>query len=206
MALYLDVPFSEKDEAKALGARWNPALKKWYISDRRKYSQFAKWINGDTILCDHIYIVEGNRTCFRCNKETIVIGFGFDTYFYMGDPDPKMETDTVHIGQIDSNLPKRLEAQLKERYGFIRRYSKELQCSYYANHCRNCHVIQGNYFIFDEVDSPFFIDGKEAAERLVLRKISLPNDVAVSTEISYGTEDSWINKFAHIADSDLKWE
>ena len=27
---YLDVPFSEKDQAKTLGARWDPAAKRWY--------------------------------------------------------------------------------------------------------------------------------------------------------------------------------
>ncbi|MGH9214185.1 MAG: DUF5710 domain-containing protein [Acidimicrobiales bacterium] len=28
--IWLDVPFSEKDKAKALGARWDPARKRWY--------------------------------------------------------------------------------------------------------------------------------------------------------------------------------
>ncbi|MGH3569617.1 MAG: DUF5710 domain-containing protein [Pseudonocardia sp.] len=28
--LYLDVPFAEKDDAKALGARWDPAEKRWF--------------------------------------------------------------------------------------------------------------------------------------------------------------------------------
>jgi hypothetical protein len=28
--VYLDVPFGEKDEAKALGARWDPAVKRWF--------------------------------------------------------------------------------------------------------------------------------------------------------------------------------
>jgi hypothetical protein len=27
----LRVPYSEKDEAKALGARWDPSIKKWYV-------------------------------------------------------------------------------------------------------------------------------------------------------------------------------
>jgi len=31
--LLLNVPFSQKDEAKALGARWNQAEKKWYVPD-----------------------------------------------------------------------------------------------------------------------------------------------------------------------------
>ena len=30
MRLYLNVPYSEKDEAKALGAKWNVKAKKWY--------------------------------------------------------------------------------------------------------------------------------------------------------------------------------
>ena len=29
--LYLDVPYARKDEAKGLGARWDPSKKKWYI-------------------------------------------------------------------------------------------------------------------------------------------------------------------------------
>ncbi|MEE0732772.1 MAG: DUF5710 domain-containing protein [Acutalibacteraceae bacterium] len=38
MALYLEVPYSEKDEAKKLGARWNPKVKKWFVNvPRKKY-------------------------------------------------------------------------------------------------------------------------------------------------------------------------
>jgi ribonuclease HI len=29
--LYLDVPYARKDEAKGMGARWDPSKKKWYI-------------------------------------------------------------------------------------------------------------------------------------------------------------------------------
>jgi ribonuclease HI len=31
--IYLNVPFSQKDHAKNLGAKWDPAKKKWYIFD-----------------------------------------------------------------------------------------------------------------------------------------------------------------------------
>lgn len=33
--LYLNVPYREKDEAKSLGACWNPAAKKWYVNDKK---------------------------------------------------------------------------------------------------------------------------------------------------------------------------
>jgi len=29
--LYLEVPYARKDEAKAMGAMWEPTKKKWYI-------------------------------------------------------------------------------------------------------------------------------------------------------------------------------
>jgi len=31
-AIYLDVPYEEKDEAKALGAKWHVSKKKWYFT------------------------------------------------------------------------------------------------------------------------------------------------------------------------------
>lgn len=39
----LNVPFAEKDEAKALGARWDPARKSWYVQDK-DLAPFARWL------------------------------------------------------------------------------------------------------------------------------------------------------------------
>jgi len=44
MIIHLNVPYSEKDEAKALGARWNPSRKTWFIEDREDLTPFMKWI------------------------------------------------------------------------------------------------------------------------------------------------------------------
>jgi hypothetical protein len=41
--LFLTVPFAEKDQAKALGARWNAAQKKWYVPDGANSALFEKW-------------------------------------------------------------------------------------------------------------------------------------------------------------------
>jgi hypothetical protein len=41
--LYLKVPFAEKDEAKALGARWDAAKKKWYVPAGKDSEQFSRW-------------------------------------------------------------------------------------------------------------------------------------------------------------------
>ncbi len=39
----LDVPFAEKDEAKKLGARWDPAQKTWYVPEGQDSAPFQKW-------------------------------------------------------------------------------------------------------------------------------------------------------------------
>ena len=41
--IYLNVDFSEKDKAKALGAKWDVKAKNWYITDKQDRTQFAKW-------------------------------------------------------------------------------------------------------------------------------------------------------------------
>lgn len=43
MRFDLKVPFAEKDDAKKLGARWDPARKVWYVKDREDMAPFAKW-------------------------------------------------------------------------------------------------------------------------------------------------------------------
>lgn len=47
----LEVPFAEKDQAKSLGAKWNPTIKKWYIPDalESEKAQFARWL-PDSVL------------------------------------------------------------------------------------------------------------------------------------------------------------
>jgi hypothetical protein len=44
MRVNLNVPFAEKDQAKQLGARWDPARKTWYIKDVEDLTQFMRWI------------------------------------------------------------------------------------------------------------------------------------------------------------------
>lgn len=40
---YLSVPYAQKDEAKALGARWDASQKKWYVPPDKDLGLFAKW-------------------------------------------------------------------------------------------------------------------------------------------------------------------
>ena len=41
--IYLTVPYAQKDAAKALGARWDAANKKWTISADKDLALFKPW-------------------------------------------------------------------------------------------------------------------------------------------------------------------
>ncbi|WP_036167535.1 DUF5710 domain-containing protein [Massilia sp. 9096] len=45
---FLNVPYAEKDEARALGARWNPGRKKWYVPAGTPLEPFEKWLDKDS--------------------------------------------------------------------------------------------------------------------------------------------------------------
>ncbi|MFL9917390.1 DUF5710 domain-containing protein [Paraburkholderia fungorum] len=40
----LNVPYAEKDEAKALGARWDPPARKWRVPSNIDHGPFARWM------------------------------------------------------------------------------------------------------------------------------------------------------------------
>ena len=48
MRINLNTPFAEKDQAKALGARWDVARKTWYIENVEDLRPFKRWIPSIT--------------------------------------------------------------------------------------------------------------------------------------------------------------
>lgn len=74
--LLLNVPYEEKDEAKSLGAKWNPELKKWYIQNTEDCGKFMKWIWKDYkdyeelyILKDHLYMRKEYESAINARKQ-----------------------------------------------------------------------------------------------------------------------------------------
>lgn len=45
--IYLNCPFADKDNAKALGARWDKNTKRWYIIEGTPLEPFQKWLPTD---------------------------------------------------------------------------------------------------------------------------------------------------------------
>lgn len=61
----LNVHYSEKDQVKALGAKWDTINKKWYVPLHIDYTKFNKWNpkKSDMILCNECSII-----CHKCQN------------------------------------------------------------------------------------------------------------------------------------------
>lgn len=44
MRIDLQVPYSEKEEAKRVGAKWDIAKKKWYVENPEDLMLYKKWL------------------------------------------------------------------------------------------------------------------------------------------------------------------
>lgn len=215
MRLYLNVPYKEKDEAKSLGAKWNPKVKKWYTTAKsEEYIKFSKWILRDTddvmIAQEYIFIIEGKRNCWKCGKSTRVIGLGISDFvhIYEDDDTPQYELnddyfglgDEVHLAWVSSedDIPPKLLRYLKENYSVKTSYSRSEGGKCFANHCDYCGALQGGWFLFEEPESPLSscVEGSELVERmskLIIKAIPIQDDL----QLNWGT-GFCVNDYAYL--------
>lgn len=67
---YINVPFKEKDEAKALGARWDRQEQSWYVPAGVAASHFAKWAQGGAVDAPKaVQATEGTAPGRKATKE-----------------------------------------------------------------------------------------------------------------------------------------
>jgi hypothetical protein len=69
MRRYLDVPFADKDEAKARGARWDPSARGWFVADGIDETSVRRWwplerkMQGPTVAVRLVMLPD---SCYRC--------------------------------------------------------------------------------------------------------------------------------------------
>lgn len=196
--IFFAAPFSDKEEVKALGAKWNPAIKKWsYYGRHDNFIKFAKWIMGDNseiiIATDYIYILDAKKKCYRCGNETKVVALGVadhiklskevadDVYIDLeyGDEDISLVSG-LNPKEIPPKILEHLEANYSVRLG---KSAQRGEC--YANHCDHCGAIQGDNYILYETNATFSTDffGEKLKERMSeikVFRIPIGDDIALN--------------------------
>ena len=154
MNLLLNVPYAEKEDAKGKGARWNPELKKWYVDDISKAPDIEKWIPDFNILCSKIVIFEMDRACWKCMQNTLVVCLASDLSF--APEDQYKENKNLQLFSYIKNMPEALQIHLKAKYDYSPSYSKQIDETYFMNHCNYCNSVQGDNYLHEIPEDAFY--------------------------------------------------
>lgn len=153
--LYLNVPFEENDQVKALGAHWDPQRRQWWVDPRRvPQEQVARWREepapslvpraGEPTL--PLRVLGLQQTCWSCRRPTTpLVGLL---------PVAASTVDDMLICQDEATL--RLAAALVPEHartasqvGRIRpRASNTEQATYLSNGCFHCEALVGNFYLY----------------------------------------------------------
>lgn len=172
MRTELDVPFSHKEEAKALGAKWDRTKKIWYVPSGVNPEPFAEWLPGvdrSDPSAPYIYLVLGKRECWKCHKETSVAAFGIP---YRTDNDESIaiahapnEAGYIAIDTANANalaivpalgcVPGEIRDYLHKRCGYKPVGARASKAPSLGNTCTSCDALQGSRYLFEEPSFPF---------------------------------------------------
>ena len=164
MDLLLNVPFSQKDEAKNNGAWWKPEIKKWYVREDsqqafylnwKKY--FNKWLPYHNLLCRNLYIFQMQRKCWKCGKDTPVVCLATnDSYTLFDDEVSYKRYPNLQLLSYVSKIPDELAAYLKENYKYYPSFSNFIKKTYFINHCIHCSSVQGDNYLHELPEEAFY--------------------------------------------------
>ena len=226
MSLYLYVPYSQKEEAKKLGAKWNPGAKKWYVNcSCEHYDKYSQWLfNGNSsviVAMDELFIIDGKMRCWRCGALTKVFGLGLNNFVRLFAHEGKVITEYSHefitthslfrLAYTDKikYIPPAMLRYIESNYNVKNQYSKSKKRVVFANHCEKCMARLGNWYVYDRNESPFSTEasnGRELQSRmecLTIKCIPIYDEIPLFWKCSYTPNDFAYLEYAKIENLSL---
>ena len=183
----LAVPYAQRADARALGARWDVDRRTWYVPEGRDPSPFARWLppsvdlSGPSVPVRVIALEDG---CWSCHRPTrCIVGVLVDDPELAGsDPSGLVEFEFVRDTLAATLSP----ATLAEvGIGPLRLRSSRAGGRYMSNGCVYCDAIQGD-FPLREALREYREDEDDDLDALVVAEVAVP----VSALPVYVDEDS----------------
>lgn len=146
-SVWLDVPFVDNAQVKALGGRWDRDRRSWWIASERWRDELEPWLPRSPVPA---LVVAMRICCWKCAQPTTAI---------MGvliDPSRHPDRDPWGFLAFEdvAELLKGLDREWCSRRGvgtLKKRYSQTVGHSYMSNGCVSCDALQGDFFLRDEL-------------------------------------------------------
>ncbi|OMP74736.1 DUF5710 domain-containing protein [[Flexibacter] sp. ATCC 35208] len=190
--LLLNVPYFEKDQAKANGAFWEPTLKTWYLPEGKLhlFPAVAKWLPEKevNIIISELIIAHAHRSCWKCSHVNTVIALGAPSFYEINSETNSCDvSDFFTLFQEISTLSAHLATFLKQHYPHFKPgYSKTTATTNWNNHCSSCNSLQGEWFLFQEPGAAFYPTTPSEAQHIIIKQHPLEYAVLLHAGYSYG--------------------
>lgn len=207
----LEVPYSQKDFAKKLGAKWDPIGKKWFVPGGLDINLFQRWLPSEkeNLRAEYFYLAKTSTSCYRCGKNTevnaIILPEDFESVDENAIEDLEEKGVSIKTTPFCSNNYSSLlsyvtyisseafeEINKYTNYTYSKEYSVTAGYSYYRSLCQHCNAAQGDNYIIAEFDSAFFPVNIDEFERISFHKI--PKYIAVRAgggSVGYGSDNQF---------------
>jgi Domain of unknown function (DUF5710) len=184
----LKVPFAQKDEAKTLGAKWDPDKKVWYVPEGADIKLFNKWVVESVpedsievnLRASSYYIAVSARSCWKCQQKTKVYAFilpsGFEAFSCGEEPQDdcwvsyELPSPLTYITKLPRHAQEALSSITKNCY---RDYSNTTHSSYWMNHCEHCKALLGDFDTIED-GAAFSPMSPGDAEKISLHHFNVP--------------------------------
>jgi hypothetical protein len=155
--LYLQVPYTEKDQARAVGARWDPDRRQWWVDSQRvQRNEVARWLPSEPpasvdsgakpTSVVHVHLLGLPGSCWRCKKSTTAL-VGILPVISRDAGDMLACKDPRALKLAAAVLPEPLRQS--HQIGTIKsRSSKTEGKSYLSNGCFHCNALIGSFFLY----------------------------------------------------------
>lgn len=206
--LYLNVPYKDKEEAKEMFARWDGVEKKWYATNPKFYFRFSRWIEGNSVAQEKVYIAIADISCWKCKQNTPVYAFTvkseniIDIIYKTKNMEEETGYDMAVI-PIHHGIPKDIKTYLEKHTTCKETYSNTIKSSYFANVCEKCEALQGAFFVYEEFDSPFNGHYNKPTKFI---EFDLAQDISINYEVGESMTTPAVKLFNenNIIKSDIK--
>jgi len=197
--MILEVPFSEKDTAKSLGAKWNSKIKKWYVTRDIDEENFNQWfpIEGSLTVKPPLFLLKSWQKCWSCGEIADVFCLAS-----VGVIDDDGELN-MFVQYLDlTYIPEYLDTIFKiNTPSYYMDYTKMSNSHYYVNHCK-CNAKLGDFYLHHEPEGAFHPICREQAQDITMYNFGFYGSVKI--DASYGLDDTnFIPRYAKREDLKL---
>ncbi len=200
----LRVPFLEKDDARGLGARWDPRQKTWYVPEGVDAAPLERWLPKSwtpNIRAAWYFQATTTRACWHCGAKTPVVAFvlpaGHEVFNVEDDPaDDFWETradPTVlsYVGDLADSVAASVRRKASQ---YSVDFSQTTQSFYWMNHCVHCAAKLGDFDTHCTPGVGFTPRTSAQAARIFLEPIAEPFSASCG---SYTLDLEWFADAHH---------